>query len=70
MDKHGLKIAIIGSGSTYTPELIKGFINRKDSLKVDSFYMMDINQNKNEIVSNLIIRMLKNFQIDAKVVTD
>ena len=27
--KKGLKIAIIGSGSTYTPELIEGFINKK-----------------------------------------
>ena len=24
-----LKIAIIGSGSTYTPELIEGFIDKK-----------------------------------------
>ena len=64
----GLKIAIIGSGSTYTPELIKGFISRKDSLNVDSFYMMDINNEKNEIVSMLAIRMLKKYQMNTKVV--
>ena len=28
--KQGLKIAIIGAGSSYTPELIEGLINRKD----------------------------------------
>ena len=25
----GIKIAIIGAGSTYTPELIEGIINKK-----------------------------------------
>lgn len=68
MDKRKLKVAIVGSGSTYTPELIKGFISRKDSLKVDSFYMMDINREKNTIVSNLAKRMLKNYGMDTQVV--
>ena len=31
----GIKITIIGSGSTYTPELIEGLINRRDSLPLD-----------------------------------
>ncbi|GAH27131.1 unnamed protein product, partial [marine sediment metagenome] len=30
----GFKIAIIGAGSTYTPELIDGFIKRKNELPV------------------------------------
>ena len=55
----GLKITIIGSGSTYTPELINGFITRRDSLHIDSIYMMDINREKNEIVSALAKRMLE-----------
>lgn len=53
-----LKIAVIGSGSTYTPEMIQGFIKRKDVLDVNSFYMMDIDQEKNEIVAGLTKRML------------
>ncbi len=28
-DNKGLKITIIGSGSTYTPELVEGLINKK-----------------------------------------
>lgn len=32
----GLNIAVIGAGSTYTPELIEGFIIRKNELPVDS----------------------------------
>lgn len=53
-----LKIAVIGSGSTYTPELIQGFIKRRDTLNVASLYMMDIDREKNEIVSGLVRRML------------
>ena len=30
-----LKVAIIGGGSTYTPELIKGFLERTDAFPVD-----------------------------------
>lgn len=54
-----LKIAVIGSGSTYTPEMIQGFIQRKALLDVSSFYMMDIDRKKNEIVGGLTQRMLE-----------
>lgn len=54
-----LKIAVIGSGSTYTPELVNGFLSRMDSLPADSFYMMDIDAEKNRIVSSLAERMLR-----------
>ncbi len=54
----GLKIAVIGAGSTYTPELVNGFITRKTQLKLDSLYLMDIDMNKMEIVAGLIKRML------------
>lgn len=54
----GLKIAVIGGGSTYTPELVSGFISRKDSLKVDRLYLMDIDESKLKIVGGLAKRML------------
>jgi 6-phospho-beta-glucosidase len=53
-----LKAAIIGAGSTYTPELIRGFIDRQDSLNFQSFYLMDINREKLDIVGGLAKRML------------
>ena len=37
----GIKIAIIGSGSTYTPELIEGLINKKDSIPLSELYLME-----------------------------
>ena len=32
--KEGIKIVTIGGGSSYTPELIEGFIKRHDELPV------------------------------------
>ena len=63
-----LKVAIIGAGSTYTPELINGFITRKSELDLGSVYLMDINKRKMEIVSQLVIRMLNAAGMNTKVV--
>jgi len=53
-----LKAAIIGGASTYTPELIEGFIDRRDSLDFQTIYLMDINREKLEVVGGLARRML------------
>ena len=63
-----LKIAVIGAGSTYTPELINGFLTRADSLGAGSFYMMDIDEVKNEIVSGLARRMIDRSGHGARLV--
>ena len=63
-----LKIAVIGAGSTYTPELVDGFLRRATSLPVDSIYMMDIDQRKNTIVSALCKRMIDASGLKTKVV--
>src|SRR6478736_6698770 len=31
----GVKVAVVGGGSTYTPELVEGFVTRRDRLPVD-----------------------------------
>lgn len=64
----GLKIAIIGSGSTYTPELIEGFINKKETLPVRKLYFMDIDDRKLHIVGGLCERMIKAAKLDCEVV--
>ena len=64
----GIKIAIIGSGSTYTPELIEGLINRKDSLPLDELYLMDIDERKRTIVGGLGQRMIQAAGMETKVV--
>jgi len=65
--KQGLKIAIIGSGSTYTPEIIEGFINKRDSLPLRELYLMDIDERKLNIVGNLCKRMIAYAKMDCEV---
>ncbi|MFA5542640.1 MAG: 6-phospho-beta-glucosidase [Bacilli bacterium] len=66
--KKELKIAIIGSGSTYTPEIIEGFINKKDVLPVKKLYLMDIDERKLNIVGSLCKRMVEFAGMDTEVV--
>jgi 6-phospho-beta-glucosidase len=53
-----LKIAIIGGGSTYTPELVNGFIERKDALPLDELCLMDSSSERLEIVGGFAQRMV------------
>ncbi|MDR0315992.1 MAG: 6-phospho-beta-glucosidase [Treponema sp.] len=63
-----LKAAVIGAGSTYTPELIEGFIDRQKSLNFQSFYLMDIDKEKLEVVGGLARRMLASKGFTGKIV--
>jgi len=53
------KAAIIGAGSTYTPELIEGFIERNDNLMFNNIVLMDINAESLELVGGLAKRQLE-----------
>lgn len=65
----GLKVVTIGGGSSYTPELVEGFIKRYDELPVKELWLVDIEDGKEklEIVGNLAKRMVKKAGIDMKV---
>ncbi|MCL2355989.1 MAG: 6-phospho-beta-glucosidase [Defluviitaleaceae bacterium] len=63
-----MKIAIIGSGSTYTPELIEGLIVRKDVMPLTELVLMDIDERKLKIVGSLAERMVKHSGLGCKVV--
>ncbi|WP_108991704.1 6-phospho-beta-glucosidase [Paenibacillus agaridevorans] len=63
-----LKIAIIGAGSTYTPELMEGIIKRKDNLPLTELVLMDIDARKLEIVGGLCERMVQAAGMNCKVV--
>ncbi len=64
----GIKVTIIGSGSTYTPELIEGLINKKDVLPLSELYLMDIDERKRTIVGGLCVRMIEAQNMNTKVV--
>jgi 6-phospho-beta-glucosidase len=63
-----LKAAVIGAGSTYTPELIEGLIHRRDSLDFQHICLMDINSEKLETVGGLAKRMLVSKGFKGKMV--
>ena len=53
-----MKISVIGGGSTYTPELVKGFIDRQDDLPISELWLMDIDPDRLEIVGGFAQRMV------------
>lgn len=60
MKKEHLKIAVIGGGSSYTPELVEGFIQHHHELPVKDLYLVDIEEGREklEIVGALAKRMV------------
>lgn len=65
-----LKIAVIGGGSTYTPELVEGFIRYFDELPIEQITLMDISTERLRIVGDLVQRMLTNLPIKLVRTTD
>ena len=57
--KEGLKIVTIGGGSSYTPELMEGFIRRQKELGIREIWLVDVEagRKKLEIVGELAQRM-------------
>jgi 6-phospho-beta-glucosidase len=49
-----MKIAVIGGGSTYTPELVSGLTR----LDVDEFVLEDVDRDRREVVGGMARRML------------
>ena len=54
-----MKVAVIGGGSTYTPELVNGFIERLKTLPVSELWLMDIDADRLAVVGGFAQRMVK-----------
>ncbi len=52
------KIAVIGGGSTYTPELVSGLSRERDRIDVRDLVLHDIDPERREVVGGLAERML------------
>ncbi len=52
-----LKVAVIGGGSTYTPELVNGFLTRVEQFPLDELWLMDIDEERLKIVGGFAQRM-------------
>ncbi|MDN3682981.1 6-phospho-beta-glucosidase [Vibrio tapetis subsp. quintayensis] len=69
MSKDALKLAIIGGGSSYTPELIEGVLKRLDYLPVKEIHLVDIDDGKEklEIIHALATRMAEKVGADIDI---
>ncbi len=63
-----INVTVIGSGSTYCPELVDGFLQRQGSLKLRRLVLMDIDDRKRNIVGSLCERMIRKAGLETEVV--
>jgi 6-phospho-beta-glucosidase len=64
-----VKLAVIGGGSTYTPEVIDGLVRLRAQLPVDDLFLHDTNEQRLATVAGLAQRMLARAGHPARVVT-
>src|SRR5437764_11841298 len=66
-----MKLAVVGGGSTYTPELVAGLARERERLDLREVVLQDIDSERREIVGGLAKRMLTAAGYDGAVsVTD
>jgi 6-phospho-beta-glucosidase len=64
-----VKIAVIGGGSTYTPELIEGFARRAGVLAVDELVLHDVDADRLDVVGGLAARILARARYPGRLTT-
>jgi 6-phospho-beta-glucosidase len=64
----GVKVAVVGGGSTYTPELVEGFVTRGDRLPVDQLVLLDIDPDRLAVVGALAQRMMRRVGWEGELV--
>jgi 6-phospho-beta-glucosidase len=66
-----MKLAVVGGGSTYTPELVAGLALERERLGLRELVLQDIDPERREVVGGLAERMLRSAGYDGKLsVTD
>jgi len=62
-----MKLAVIGGGSTYTPELIDGVIKRHARLPITHIHLVDIEPTKLAIIAAFAKRMIAAAKVDIEI---
>lgn len=62
-----MRLAVVGGGSTYTPELIDGFARLRDTLPVSELVLIDPAEDRLELVAGLARRIFAKQDHAAKV---
>ncbi len=66
-----MRLAVIGAGSTYTPELVSGLTRERERLDVRELVLHDIDPERREVVGGLAKRMLDRQGFDGALeITD
>jgi 6-phospho-beta-glucosidase len=64
-----VKIAVVGGGSTYTPELVEGFGRRAGALPLDELVLYDVDPRRLRIVGGLAGRILARHGFAGRLTT-
>jgi len=69
MKDKGLKIVVIGGGSSYTPEFVEGLIKRYNEFKTRELWLVDVEAGraKLETIKNLAARMVLKAGLDISI---
>ena len=62
-----MKIAVVGGGSTYTPELVSGLSTERERIDVTELALHDIDAERREVVGGMAARMLSRQGFDGKL---
>ncbi len=54
-----MKLAVVGGGSTYTPELIDGFARMRDVLPIEELWLVDLDPERLRLVGGMSERMFR-----------
>jgi 6-phospho-beta-glucosidase len=65
----GIKVAVIGGASTYTPELIDGIAELAERLPIDELVLEDIAADRLDIVGSMAQRMLRRLAWPGRLTT-
>ena len=63
-----MKVAVIGGGSTYTPELIMGFLARIGTFPLSELWLMDIDRERLQVVGGFAQRIAKSHGAPFKII--
>ncbi len=61
------KVAIIGGGSSYTPEFVDGFIQHEQEVEVGEIALYDVDAGRLEIVGGMVQRQVHHAELDTRV---
>lgn len=62
-----MRICVVGGGSSYTPELIEGFIQYQSEVPAKTLVLMDIDRSRLDVISDFAQRMISAAGADIEI---